>query len=75
MEDDQEDEMAVATFAPPFLSLPSLKMTALSYSFTTLIQREREAGRVTITNSMDSRASSKAQTPGPVGSVEMKTRT
>ena len=61
-------------FAPPGLSLPSLKMTALSYSWTTFIQRKREAGRVTITSNMDSRANSEAQTPGLAGSAEMKTR-
>ena len=61
-------------FAPPGLSLPSLKITALSYSCTTLIQRKREAGRVTITSSMDNRASSRAQTPGPAGAAEIKTR-
>ena len=61
-------------FAPPGLSLPSLKITALSYSCTTLIQRKREAGRVTITSNMDNRASSEAQTPGLAESAEIKTR-
>ena len=33
-------------FAPPFLILPSLKMTALSYSWTTFTEAAREHGRV-----------------------------
>ena len=32
--------------APPVSSRPSLKMTALSYSWTTLIVKRRERGRV-----------------------------
>ena len=56
--------------APPGLSLPNLKMTALSYSCTTLIQRQREIGRVASTSSRDNRASSSAQQPGPAESAE-----
>ena len=33
--------------APPALSLPSLKMTALSYSCTTLTHMQRDTGMVT----------------------------
>ena len=52
--------------APPGLILPSLKMTALSYSCTTLMQRKREMGRVIITTSKDNKDNSREQQPGPV---------
>ena len=34
--------------APPDRSLPSLKMTALSYSWTTFTVKRRERGKVTM---------------------------
>ena len=34
--------------APPVSSLPSLKMTALSYSWTTFTTKKREKGRVVV---------------------------
>ena len=73
------------SFAPPFLSLPSLNMTALSYSCTTctlvikmmgmlvvkltLIQRHREKGRVAMINKMERQVKIQAADPGPCGSA------
>ena len=39
--------------APPDTSLPSLKMTALSYSWTTLTAKKRLKGRVVIINTTE----------------------
>ena len=60
--------------APPDLSLPSLKITALSYSCTTLMQRQSEMGRVIITTSMDNKERSREQQPGPVVSAKVEIR-
>ena len=49
---------------PPLRILPSLNMTVLSYSCTTLITRQSEKGRVTMTMTREARTRSLVQTPG-----------
>ena len=49
---------------PPLRILPSLNMTVLSYSCTTLITRHSEKGRVTMTRTREARTSSLVHTPG-----------
>ena len=51
--------------APPDRSLPSLKMTARSYSWTTLTVKRRDRGKVTMIRSTEARVSRFAHTPGP----------
>ena len=51
------------TLAPPPLSLPSLKMTARSYSLTTLTVKRRERGRVARQSSTENSAISSAMQP------------
>ena len=49
--------------APPERSRPSRNMTALSYSWTTLITRQREKGRVAMTRRREQRTRRLAQRP------------
>ena len=51
--------------APPVSSLPSLKMTALSYSWTTLTVKRRLRGRVPRMMRTEAMVMRKEQTPGP----------
>ena len=57
--------------APPDRSLPSLKMTARSYSWTTLIVYRREKGSVATIRMKDTMVSRKLHTPGPSSHAEM----
>ena len=50
--------------APPVRILPSRKMTVFSYSWTTLMTRQREKGRVTMTRMMEQMIRSWAQILG-----------
>lgn len=50
---------------PPCKSLPSLKMTALSYSWTTLKQTKSEKGSVTMTINQENAVNNQPQTPIP----------
>ena len=51
--------------APPANSLPSLKITALSYSWTTLTTKKREKGRKRMMRKQEKRVRSLEHTPGP----------
>ena len=51
--------------APPDNSLPSLKMTALSYSWTTFTTNIKESGRETRMRNKDPIVMTRAQIPGP----------
>ena len=59
-------------FAPPALSLPSLKMTALSYSWTTLTHMKRERGRVARNRRNETAVRKREQIPGPSGSATIE---
>ena len=59
-------------FAPPALSLPSLKMTALSYSWTTLTHMKRERGRVARNRRNETAVRKREQIPGPSGSAAIE---
>ena len=56
--------------APPDKSLPSLKMTALSYSCTTLTVKRRERGKVTRMRMTEARVRRLAHRPGPSSHAE-----
>ena len=47
------------------INLPSLKMTALSYSCTTFTTKSRETGRETTMRSSEPMVMMRAQMPGP----------
>ena len=51
--------------APPVRSLPSLKMTALSYSWTTLTTKSIERGSVMMMKKSERTVIASAQRPGP----------
>ena len=51
--------------APPVSSRPSLKMTALSYSWTTFTTNMRLRGRVATINISENMVRARAQIPGP----------
>ena len=51
--------------APPDKSLPSRKMTDLSYSWTTLTTKKSERGRETTTKRREPRVKKFAKSPGP----------
>ena len=51
--------------APPDRSLPSLKMTALSYSWTTFTEAAREHGRVSRISRMEKRVIRNEQISAP----------
>ena len=55
--------------APPALRRPSLKMTALSYSWTTLTHMKRERGRVARNRRNETAVRKREQIPGPSGSA------
>ena len=57
--------------APPESSLPSLKMTALSYSWTTFTTKRRERGRETTMSISDPIVMMRAQIPGPSSQTEI----
>ena len=51
--------------APPVTSLPSLKMTALSYSWTTFTMKKRENGRVPMMRRQEKTFNNSANRLGP----------
>ena len=57
--------------APPVNSLPSLKMTALSYSWTTLTTKKREKGRKRTIRKIEKHVSSLEHNPGPSSQSEL----
>ena len=57
--------------APPVSSRPSLKMTALSYSWTTFTTNRRESGRETTMSISDPIVMMRAQIPGPSSQTEI----
>ena len=56
--------------APPVKSLPSLKITALSYSWTTLTTKSIDSGSVMIMKKSERTVIASAQRPGPSSQAE-----
>ena len=57
--------------APPVSSLPSLKMTALSYSWTTFTTKIKLSGSVATINIKENMVRARAQIPGPSSQAAM----